>query len=372
MESVEQQQHQQNKDAEANLENSSDNDIIQFTGTSGDPTNFDELQRQNDARMDEIEADSKRQPLTSSKNLLQDYCRLEFPYSSSATNNVGVNSDTASGTTTIPATNNNYQQGIASLCANNYTHYRSVRGDGNCFYRAFLYSLIEALFYCSNTNMKTQLFDWFRNDSKENVLMIGQYDEMTIEIFYDCVIDLLERIVKPSTAPTTVTSILSDCWETSYHNELNDENSTSDYCTWYLRVLTATYIKSDPERFLPFILGLDTSDSYYYSTNGDPNDIIHEFCIREIEPMNKECEQIQVLALTESIPNVRVVIEYLDGRHSVNNTASSSSDGGSTNNTPTTGVSQHVFGPNNNKNGSEVIQLTFLYRPGHYDILYRK
>ena len=41
--------------------------------------------------------------------------------------------------------------------------------------------------------------------------------------------------------------------------------------------------------------------------------IIVAFCQREVEPMGKECEHLQVLALTEYL-QLNVTIEYLDGR----------------------------------------------------------
>lgn len=41
---------------------------------------------------------------------------------------------------------------------------------------------------------------------------------------------------------------------------------------------------------------------------------MNSFCAGEVEPMNKECEQIQIIALTEYL-NVPVAIEYLDGRY---------------------------------------------------------
>jgi ubiquitin thioesterase protein OTUB1 len=77
------------------------------------------------------------------------------------------------------------------------------------------------------------------------------------------------------------------------------EGGQADYLTWYMRVLTAGHLKSDPDRFLPFI------DGAYFD--------IESFCKAEVEPMNKECEQIQIIALSEYL-GVTVEISYLDGR----------------------------------------------------------
>lgn len=38
-----------------------------------------------------------------------------------------------------------------------------------------------------------------------------------------------------------------------------------------------------------------------------------DFCAREVEPVGKECEELQIMALMRAL-GVRVHIEYLDGR----------------------------------------------------------
>jgi ubiquitin thioesterase protein OTUB1 len=162
------------------------------------------------------------------------------------------------------------------------------------------------------------LFYRVAKESMQQVTSIGGYEEMTIEIFYDSLVEFLEGL--------TTKEVM--------HQELTQENATSDYCTWYLRVLTATFLKADPARFLPYL-----EDGYMDIAN---------FCQTQIEPMGKECTMVQVLALAEAF-QVSVKIEYLDGHEFKEQ------------------LSNHVFGPE-----SSPIELTLLYRPGHYDILYPK
>ena len=125
---------------------------------------------------------------------------------------------------------------------------------------------------------------------------------------------------------------------------MNVDQGPSDYCTWYLRVVTAAYLKRDPERFLPFVLQQSAAETEFLD--------IDQFCARFVEPMGQECEQVQVLALAEAL-GVRVHIEYLDGRELLSN------NGGK--------LSNHQFGPEDS-----ATLITLLYRPGHYDILYKK
>ena len=252
-----------------------------------------EQDRQTEARLKEIEEELKKQPLTSNLRPLSD---LEAQYKES---------------------DGNFLAGVKAL-EKDYKHIRIIRGDGNCYYRAFLYRLAEQI--RENPKEGDRILQWLKKDSWEKVLAAG-YDEMAIETFYDMLVDLLERIISKSVDAEAL------------HTEMNQETSTSDYCTWYLRVVTSTHLKQDPVRFLPFIdrPGLD----------------IQQFCQREVEPMGKECEQVQALALAEAF-GVQVKIEYLDGHDLVNGK-----------------VAQHTFGPD-----AAAIHLTLLYRPGHYDILY--
>lgn len=76
---------------------------------------------------------------------------------------------------------------------------------------------------------------------------------------------------------------------------------------------------------------------------------ISTFCAREVEPMGKECGMVQVTALAESL-NIRVNIQYLDGRPFDEK------------------LMMYEFGPEPDK---AFFEITLLYRPGHYDILYK-
>lgn len=244
------------------------------------------------------------------------------------------------------------------LLSKKYSGMRRIRGDGNCYYRAFLYSLCERLLrQCTDDDNvvgggEEQLDEYkrikqFLSDSLAWVCTLG-YEESTIEMFHEELMDLfdfMEQISK-NTANT------ADTAATALHDKLNDENSTSDYCTWYLRVLTASQMKSDPDRYMPFLLAEDTT------TTGVVMDI-PTFCSREVEPMNRECGMVQVAALAECF-GVGVTIEYMDGRIV--------KDGSGRR------VACHEFGREDNDGSGggtkKKMNISLLYRPGHYDVLY--
>jgi hypothetical protein len=99
------------------------------------------------------------------------------------------------------------------------------------------------------------------------------------------------------------------------HKRLNAEGETADFCTWYMRILTACQLKSDPDRFASFLCFEDGAGAgeYVHNPHLSSAENIADFCLREVEPMGRECTMVQVLALAE-ILEVTVAIEYLDGR----------------------------------------------------------
>jgi ubiquitin thioesterase protein OTUB1 len=267
-----------------------------------------ERERQSRARLEEIEATIRAQPLTSAR---QDVARLADLYD-----------DAATGT--------HFVAGVAALQAAGYRQLRVVRGDGNCYYRAFLYQLAEQLAEQAQAHNNVvscaegrRILEWLQTTSWPYVIGAGGYSEMAVEAFYDTLVEVLQDVVAQK-KPTS----------TDLHTLLNEEGTASDYCTWYLRVLTACRLKADAARFMPFL--------------EDQTIDMHDYCAHHVEPMGRECEMVSVLALAEAF-GVQVTVEYLDGHALVDGTK----------------LARHVFGPED-----APLQLAFLYRPGHYDILY--
>ena len=95
-------------------------------------------------------------------------------------------------------------KGAKHLCQK-YTSIRKIRGDGNCFYRGFMYSLCEQLLRSLINNGDKKNHDEFYRlkevitKSLKWVCQYG-YDECTIEMFYDELVELfdfIESVVKP-------------------------------------------------------------------------------------------------------------------------------------------------------------------------------
>ncbi|XP_011897581.1 PREDICTED: ubiquitin thioesterase OTUB1 [Cercocebus atys] len=193
-----------------------------------------------------------------------------------------------------------------------YSYIRKTRPDGNCFYRAFGFSHLEALL---DDSKELQRFKAVSAKSKEDLVSQG-FTEFTIEDFHNTFMDLIEQVEKQ----TSVADLLAS---------FNDQ-STSDYLVVYLRLLTSGYLQRESKFFEHFIEGGRT---------------VKEFCQQEVEPMCKESDHIHIIALAQAL-SVSIQVEYMDR-----------GEGGTTN--------PHIF-----PEGSEP-KVYLLYRPGHYDILYK-
>ncbi|XP_036598699.1 ubiquitin thioesterase OTUB1-like [Trichosurus vulpecula] len=204
-----------------------------------------------------------------------------------------------------------YQQKVRDL-HKKYSFIRKTRPDGNCFYRAFGFAQLEALLEDSE---ELQRFKAVSARSKEDLVSQG-FADFVIEDFHATFMDLIERVEER----TSVDELLA---------AFNDQ-STSDYLVVYLRLLTSGYLQRQNKFFEHFIEGGQT---------------VKEFCEQEVEPMCKESDHIHIMALAQAL-GVPIQVEYMDR-----------GEGGTTN--------PHVF-----LEGSEP-KVYLLYRPGHYDILYK-
>jgi len=145
----------------------------------------------------------------------------------------------------------NQQQGFvkgANYLCTKYNSIRKIRGDGNCFYRGFMYSLCEQLLR-SLLNGDNEEFYRLKDVITKSLKWVCQYgyDETTIEMFYDELVELfdfIESVVKPNDGKkdTTLESALEQL-----HTKLNEENAVSysslyriyrliDTCSVYLPV----------------------------------------------------------------------------------------------------------------------------------------
>lgn len=113
---------------------------------------------------------------------------------------------------------------------------------------------------------------------------------------------------------------------------------TSDAIVVYFRFLTSAFLKLHEDEFAPFL-----SDMNDYTG-------IEHFCAHFVDAFGREADQVQIIALVRAL-GVGINIAYLDN-----------SEGD---------VTVHSFDADEGALVKTTDGLCLLYRPGHYDILYK-
>lgn len=223
------------------------------------------------------------------------------------------------------------------LLGEQYSAIRRTRGDGNCFFRSFMFSYLEHIL---ETQDKAEVERVKANieECRKTLQGLG-YADFTFEDFFALFVEQLESVIQG--ADTSIS-----------HEELVErsrDQSISDYVVMFFRFVTSGEIRKRSEFFEPFILGLT-------------NATVDQFCKSSVEPMGEESDHVHIIALSDTL-GVPIRVVYLD--------RSSCETGG-------VSVNHHDFipvaGSNVTGDGSSETKpyITLLYRPGHYDILYPK
>ncbi|XP_042501899.1 OVARIAN TUMOR DOMAIN-containing deubiquitinating enzyme 1-like isoform X1 [Macadamia integrifolia] len=219
-----------------------------------------------------------------------------------------------------------------------YSAIRRTRGDGNCFFRSFMFSYLEHILE-SQDKAEVDRITSNVEECKKTLQRLG-YADFTFEDFFALFLEQLDSVLKGS--------------ETSIsHDELvmrSRDQSISDYVVMFFRFVTSGEVRRRSDFFEPFIVG---------STNAS----VEQFCKTSVEPMGEESDHVHITALSDAL-GVPVRVVYLD--------RSSCETGGAI-------VNHHDFipagDPQTVAEGNSVAMkpfITLLYRPGHYDIVYCK
>lgn len=140
-----------------------------------------------------------------------------------------------------------------------YGFIRRVRRDGSCFYRGYIYRILEYIQSVDSDN--DQQSAWIKGlqakirHSKKDMLSIG-IDSVIIEEFIDAI---EEGIISKTPALQQVNTA-----------------STADYLIMGMRMLTSTSLRKHPEDYSPFLM--DQS--------------VDSFCQQEVDPIDREADQL--------------------------------------------------------------------------------
>lgn len=205
-----------------------------------------------------------------------------------------------------------------------HSSYRAVKGDGQCGWRATVFGYFEILL--NSRDLELVQAEKTRFESFEDMMrMVG--------IDYDIIIDMFgytwELFDKIKAA------IQANVWDENavLLEDMNDQMK-SDSIVYHFKMVTSAYMQLRAEEYEPFL-----------------EMTVGEYRVARIDPTNQEIDQIGLQVLTDAVINAAgfaLEVLYLD--RSIGEE-----------------VTPHPFVPD--PDGKPTIRL--LYRPGHYDIIYK-
>lgn len=157
-------------------------------------------------------------------------------------------------------------------------------------------------------------------EESKDLLLAAQFEPLAFEDFYAVTLETLE------TVPTSTPEALLTAFQT-------DEISNS--IVMHFRLVASAYLKTHQDDYAPFLEFGQTMD---------------EYCSMHVEAMGRESEEMMLIALTKAM-HIGIEVAYLSGNQSADE------------------VNFLPFLPDT---APYMPPLVLLYRPGHYDILYRK
>ncbi|RAK96531.1 OTU family ubiquitin thioesterase [Aspergillus ibericus CBS 121593] len=199
---------------------------------------------------------------------------------------------------------------------------RTMRGDGNCGWRAVAFGYFENLFNLQNS---LQVHHELNRIRSLNVLLdqTGQQEHL-YEIFVDATEDVFNQISQAIQSGIRDDSFLVNAFNSEYN---------ADAILTHFRLLTSAWMKLNPHRYQAFL-----------------SMPIEQYCAARIDTVRTEIDEVGLQALVDGViedSGFAVEIMYLDR-----------SEGEA--------VTPHVLTPARPIAGT----ICLLYRPGHYDLLY--
>lgn len=204
-----------------------------------------------------------------------------------------------------------------------HSGYRAVKGDGQCGWRSTVFRYFELLL--ENGDAEFIQHERIRLESfKDTMLMVGlDYD--ILQDMFDPTWELFQAIQQAVQSGVRDAAVVL--------NAMNDQTK-SDFIVYHFKSMTSAFMRLRSDDYSPFL-----------------EMTVDEYCMTRIDPAQQEIDQIGLQALTDAVisqAGFGLEVLYLDR---------SSGDE----------VTPHSF--TQSMEALPVIRL--LYRPGHYDIIYK-
>ena len=156
---------------------------------------------------------------------------------------------------------------------------RRTRGDGNCFYRAFIYGYLEAIVRGADASeakkARACLRDW------GGKLKDHGFQEIVYE---DALAELSSQLEM----------IADGCMSLENLTQTHNNPEIGNYIIMLLRFITSSALQTREDFFAPFVVGMTES----------VNDVT-QFCRQCVEPMGEESDHAHIIALTDALQGAR-------------------------------------------------------------------
>lgn len=217
----------------------------------------------------------------------------------------------------------NYTAKLATL-QDSYKAIRKCRRDGNCFYRAVAFELIEAFKEVPESHQLEQL-----KQTWDQKLASASYEKVIYEDFSE---SFWSHLINNNDDDHTKST--EAVWESDEY--------TSNMAIMFLRLLTSAHIRSHPDDYSAFI-EMSPQDS----------GSIEKWCERCVDAVGVDADQVQLIALAKTLKICLVVVNLGSGLESDD-------------------LQINEFNFISTEKNTQIINLKIhlLYRPGHYDIIY--
>eukprot|EP01084_Bolivina_argentea_P126741 224335_1 len=222
------------------------------------------------------------------------------------------------------------RQMSALISEDQHSSYRQMRRDGNCFYRAFLLGLFETIESNHDLSLLTRVSEYVMT-SLHRCLKFG-YEAFTIEDFYYAFMDELQFYQRKLESVNQDFKSMDGMGNSAIERMAN--KSHAQYLIFWARMMASLYMRENEKEYAPFI----PQDKGGFAS----------WLRADVEALNSEADHLQTVALSRSI-QVPITIYCLENI--------------------TKGGPQKVYTMEGKGNKS---CYDLLFRPGHYDVLYRK
>lgn len=215
-----------------------------------------------------------------------------------------------------------YVMKTVSLAAS-YSDYRPIKGDGQCGWRAVVFGYFESLL---SQELDKVVAEKQRLQGFTSTLVAVGWESSMVELFVEQTMELFDSLHEAMRSANRSDLLLLEAF--------NDE-ARSNSIVFHFKLLTSATMRLNPDQYQPYL-----------------EQPLFEYCRSNVEAFGQEIEQISLQALTDGViapALINVVVMYLDR-----------SEGSE--------VTPHQLVASASPDWPTI---TLLYRPGHYDIIYK-